>query len=332
MPSRRPVVGSHPSSVLASVMSGQRRVGSSVGSGSKTIPDVDPVTSRTKCARSRHGALVGVADVDGAGERGVEQGQQAPDLVVDEAQAPGLAAVPVDGQGLAPQGLHDEVGHDPAVARREPGAVGVEDPGDAHVHPVGAVHGHGQALGEPLGLVVDAARAGRVDVAPVALDLGVHLGVPVDLAGARHEEAGAVRPGQLEQAPRALAARPPACRRAGRGTPAARRARPGCRRRRPVRSPPSSTLSLTLVTMRLKRSWPSRCATLSFEPVERSSRQTTVSPRSSSRSHRCDPRNPAPPATTTRLTGARSPRSGSPCAAPRRGRAGCGRRRCRARP
>src|SRR6476659_6283622 len=38
------------------------------------------------------------------------------------------------------------------------------------------------------------------------------------------------------------------------------------------------------------------------DPVIRLSRQTTSSPRSSSRSQRCEPRKPAPPVTTTRAT------------------------------
>ena len=137
-----------------------------------------------------------------------------------------------------------------------------------------------------------------------------------------------MRPGQLEQPAGALAARRRACRRAGRDTPAATPGEARLHTASTLASSPSSTFSLTSVTTRLKRSCPSRWATLSLDPVERSSRHTTVSPRSTRRSHRCEPRNPAPPATTTRLTGVRSPCSGSPCAAPRPGRAGCGRRRC----
>src|SRR5215218_7551970 len=40
---------------------------------------------------------------------------------------------------------------------------------------------------------------------------------------------------------------------------------------------------------------------LSIRPVDRLSTQSTVSPRLISRSHRCDPTNPAPPVTTTRI-------------------------------
>src|ERR1700752_2080154 len=45
-----------------------------------------------------------------------------------------------------------------------------------------------------------------------------------------------------------------------------------------------------------------RCSMLAREPVERSSRHTTVWSPAASRSHRCDPRNPAPPVTRTLMT------------------------------
>ena len=61
-----------------------------------------------------------------------------------------------------------------------------------------AVVGHRHRLGEALGLVVDAARADRVDVAPVALGLRVDLRIAVDLAGRRQEEPGALGLGQAE--------------------------------------------------------------------------------------------------------------------------------------
>ena len=187
-------------------MSGQRRVGSSVGSGSKTISEAEPVTSRTKWASSSMVRSSGFPMLTGPTSEESRRASEAPDLVLDEAEAPRLAAVPVHGQGLAPQRLHDEVGDDAAVAGGQPRPVRVEDAHDAHVDAVRPVHGHGQALGEALGLVVDAARPGGVDVAPVALHLGMHLGVAVDLAGARHQEARPVLPGQLEQPAGALAA------------------------------------------------------------------------------------------------------------------------------
>ena len=61
-----------------------------------------------------------------------------------------------------------------------------------------AVVGHRQRLGVALRLVVDAARADRVDVAPVVLGLRVDLGVAVDLAGRGEQEAGALELGHAE--------------------------------------------------------------------------------------------------------------------------------------
>ena len=62
-PSSRATTGSHPSSRRATVMSGRRRVGSSVGSGSWTIVDDDPVSAEHGVGQLEHRQLVGVADV-----------------------------------------------------------------------------------------------------------------------------------------------------------------------------------------------------------------------------------------------------------------------------
>jgi hypothetical protein len=56
------------------------------------------------------------------------------------------------------------------------------------------VIGHRQRLGIALGLVVDAARANRVDVAPVGLALRMLLRVPVDLARGGDQKASAMTP------------------------------------------------------------------------------------------------------------------------------------------
>ncbi len=74
----------------------------------------------------------------------------------------------------------------------------VEDADDRGVDALLAVVGHGHRLGVALGLVVDAARADRVDVAPVVLGLGVDLRVAVDLAGRGEQEAGALELGDAE--------------------------------------------------------------------------------------------------------------------------------------
>ena len=82
--------------------------------------------------------------------------------------------------------------------RAHPRAVGVEGANDARVDALLAVVGHRQRLGVALGLVVDAARADRVDVAPIALGLRVDLRIAVDLGGRGEDEAGAVLLRQAE--------------------------------------------------------------------------------------------------------------------------------------
>ena len=69
---------------------------------------------------------------------------------------------------------------------------------DAHVHAVRPVVGHGDRFGKALGFVVDAAGADGVDIAPVALGLGVLKGVAVDLAGRSQHQAGALGHGQAQ--------------------------------------------------------------------------------------------------------------------------------------
>ena len=94
-------------------------------------------------------------------------------------------------------------GHRAAVVQAHARAVGVEDPDDLRVHAVVAVIGHGHRLGEALGFVVDAARADRVDVAPVGLFLRMLQRVAVDLRRRRDDEARVLRLGEAERLVRA---------------------------------------------------------------------------------------------------------------------------------
>ena len=188
-PSASPTCGSHPSAVRASVMSGRRTVGSS--SRPRDVHDLaagpGQLADQRGQLRDRH--LVRVADVHRPGQRRAEHPQHALDQVVDVLDGAGLAAVAGDREGLAGQRLPDERGHGAPVVRAHPGAVGVEDPHDRRVDAAGAPVGHGGRLGEALRLVVDPARADRVDVPPVGLGLRVHLRVAVRLGGRREQEA-----------------------------------------------------------------------------------------------------------------------------------------------
>ena len=62
-----------------------------------------------------------------------------------------------------------------------------------------AVIGHRHRLGEALGLVVAAARADGVDVAPVFLRLRMHERVAVNFRGRGNQEARALFHGQAER-------------------------------------------------------------------------------------------------------------------------------------
>ena len=146
------------------------------------------------------GEFCRVAGVDRAGEivRGCHQADKGLDQVVHVAEGAGLAAVAVDGDRLVLQGLHDEVGHHPAVVGVHVGAVGVEDAGHLDPEFVLAVVVEEQGLGAAFALVVAGAEADGIDMAPVVLLLRVDLGVAVHLAGRGLEDLGPHPLGQAE--------------------------------------------------------------------------------------------------------------------------------------
>ena len=158
--------------------------------------------------------------------------------VRDVAEAARLAAAAEHRDVLVPQRLAHERRHRAAVVDAHARAVRVEDADDLGVHPVIAVIGHRHGLGEALGLVVDPARADRVDVAPVGLLLRVLQGVAVDLRGGGDDEARALGLRQARAPCACRARRPSASGSAVRGSrsgwpgwPSAARSPPGRRRR-----------------------------------------------------------------------------------------------------
>ena len=118
--------------------------------------------------------------------------------VVHVAEGAGLRAVPKDRQRLVLECLAHERRNRAPVVRTHARAVGVEDPHDAGVHALLAVISHRQRFGVALRLVVDAARANRVHVAPVGLRLGMHLRIAVHLARRGEQEARALDLRQAE--------------------------------------------------------------------------------------------------------------------------------------
>ena len=122
------------------------------------------------------------------------------------AERPRLRAVAEHGDRPVLQRLAHERRDRAPVVRAHPRPVGVEDPHDRGVDALLAVIGHRQRLGVALGLVVDAARADRVHVAPVGLRLRMHLRIAVDLARSTRQEPRPVRLGQPERVVRAVRA------------------------------------------------------------------------------------------------------------------------------
>lgn len=116
-----------------------------------------------------HRKLAGVADVDRSGKvrPRVHHEHERVDEVVDVAERPRLLAVAVDGDILAPKGLHDEVAHDAPVVRVHARAVRVEYAHDLDLDRVLPVIVEEQRLRAALSLVVAGPDADRVDVSPV---------------------------------------------------------------------------------------------------------------------------------------------------------------------
>ena len=164
-------------------------------------PDLDHLLGQLE-----QGELLRVADVHRHVLAALGQQDQPADQVVDVTEAPRLRSVAEDGERLLLHRLADEGRDRATVVGAHPRAVGVEDPDDRRVHALLAVVGHRQRLGVALRLVVHAARADRVHVAPVRLRLRVHLRVAVDLARRRQQEARALELREAERVVRPVRA------------------------------------------------------------------------------------------------------------------------------
>jgi len=163
------------------VIHGQR----AVLDGGGTAGDADDVFGKFF-----DGHLGGVADVDGLMEVAHGQPVDAVDKIADVTEGAGLGTIAEDGERLVGEGLADKGGDYPAIAQPHAWAVSVEDADDLGIDFVIAVVSHGNGFGEALGLIVNAAGPDRVDVAPIALGLGMDQGVAVALGGGGEEEGG----------------------------------------------------------------------------------------------------------------------------------------------
>ena len=128
-------------------------------------------------------------------------GAECVDQVVAVLERARLRTVAENRDVLAVQGLHDEVGDDSAVLRMHPRPVRVEDAHHARIDVTRADRIRNQRLRDTLALVVAAADADRIDVAPVVLFLWMHDRVAIDLArrAVQHLRAVALRQLQAQQ-------------------------------------------------------------------------------------------------------------------------------------
>ena len=102
----------------------------------------------------------------------------------------GLGAVSINGQGLATQGLHNEVADHAPIVFQHPSSVGVENTHHADVYAVLAVIVKGEGFGNPFAFVVATADPDRVDVAPIVFALGMDFWIAVDFGGGGQQEPG----------------------------------------------------------------------------------------------------------------------------------------------
>ena len=127
-----------------------------------------------------------------------EQAVDAIDQIADEAEAAGLLPVAIDGEGLAADGLLDEVRYHTTVIQAHARAKSVEDTYNAGIEAVVAVVGHCEGFSEAFGFVVHRAHTNGVYVAPVSFFLGMLQRVAIDLAGGGQQVASIVSAGHSQ--------------------------------------------------------------------------------------------------------------------------------------
>src|SRR5438876_2986011 len=172
---------------------------------------VDDLALRAGDAKDRlrevvHRELVRIAEVHRQVLVGLRERDETADQIVHVAKASRLRPVAEHCERFALERLPDKRRNRATVVRPHPRSVRVEDPRDRRVDSLLPVVGHRHRLGVALRLVVDAARADGIDVAPVGLRLRMHLRVAVDLARRGEEEAGALELRETQRVVRAVRA------------------------------------------------------------------------------------------------------------------------------
>ena len=118
------------------------------------------------------------------------------DQIGNVAETARLFSRAVNGDGLPGQRLINEIRQGAAVIEAHARPVGVEDADDVRVQALGAVIGHHHGFRKALGFVVNAARADRVDIAPVGFRLRADVRIAVTFRRGREEILGLLRQGQ----------------------------------------------------------------------------------------------------------------------------------------
>ena len=111
----------------------------------------------------------------------VHQTHKSLNEVIDITKRTRLSAVAVNGQILALQGLHNEIGNHPTIIRQHARTIGVENTDYPNINIVLAVIIEKQGLGTTLALIITCADADRIHTSAIRLRLGMHLGIAVDL-------------------------------------------------------------------------------------------------------------------------------------------------------
>mmetsp|Transcript_14832 Transcript_14832/g.28210 ORF Transcript_14832/g.28210 Transcript_14832/m.28210 type:complete len:260 (-) Transcript_14832:35-814(-) len=137
-----------------------------------------------------NGVLAWVADINWAHVLAVHKADKSLDLVVDIAEAAGLVAFTIHGNGLTPKGLDDEVADYTTIVLKHTRTVRVEDTCDTDLKLMLTVVLHTERFGNTFPLIVAGADADRVDISPVFLNLRVNFWIPVDFRGRRDKESG----------------------------------------------------------------------------------------------------------------------------------------------
>src|SRR5215469_6642449 len=103
------------------------------------------------------------------------------DLIRNVTETSRLAAIAIDCQLVATQGLSQEIGNDTTVAHLQARSIRVKDAHQVSIYILVTVIGHYKRLRETLGLVIDRARTYGIDIPPIFLGLRMLVRISITL-------------------------------------------------------------------------------------------------------------------------------------------------------